>query len=216
MQTRIISLVPALCLAFSLAIPVGAATIVESKPFPNFPNTMTGYIYDEEGNVSEITGHLVESMNPASVASREEISATYAYDVIDYDTTASRIDGGISAKVYLTCYYNTADTPTTYLLTKVAWRWVDLAPDDTTHIKSNATLVYVCTGMGPSGFANQSSGKLSVTNNSYKNTGFTKRVSDASGTMGAQLTITLSQGITRHWTCVLPNWPVDSLAGSFA
>ena len=201
------------CLLVGSASAVGPHA-VQTAQDSVFPQTMTGYVCDQEGNVSEVTGYLQNTEARSAVFGNDELVATYAYDLYaeEYTNQGKGVDPTASARAYLTCTYNVSGTPSTYLLTKVSASWVDLTPTDTTKVKSTANLIYTCSGMGPNSiFAHQTSGNMTINNNFAKTTGFTKRITGEVGTMGAELTIHLSQGSTRTWDYKLPNYPVDSL-----
>ena len=189
MKCKYLSLVAVILFVIGLAIPVSAA----ENEFPVLRDTMIGYATDEDGNRYEIIGELVETSTPRSIG--ENYSATYAYDVSKV-TTADSADSGNASHVYLTVYYTLRDGQY-YLLTAVSGRWEIL--DHQASVISS-TISYSC---HPYEYAHN----VPVTNNFYKNTGFTLFTEDNGvySIVGATLHLQYLIGSSRTWTFDLQN-----------
>lgn len=183
----------ALILAVSLivlpAVSVSAAEVAESP----VPDTMVGYAIDEDGNRYEIIGELVNTTMPRT--SDGVHSATYAYDIQDYNEIYHS-DDGYSSTVYLTVYYTIRDN-FHYLLTAVSGHWVihDYRVSVIDSKVTYASGVYHRVANAP------------VSNNFYINTGFTNFTEDngSYSTVGATIYLTYLMGSSRTWTYELQN-----------
>ncbi len=190
-----------LALAFCFAVCMSAYAI-DVEPYAAAP-TMTGYLYDDEGNCVEVTGYLVETNNIAPLSAERNTSLTYAYYLssTDFSNTASEPDSGYSSTVYLTINYTTRpiENYTESLLTSVSGSW---EIHDSRVSVTSANVSYSCIGLGTA----YQSGSSSVSNNIPISTGFTRYASEVDQTLGATLTLKYLMGTSRTWTFTLQNY----------
>lgn len=155
---------------------------------------MTGYIVDDLGNTTTVTGKLVNTIAPYSA--NGEYAATYAYDV-SMTSTADSPDSGFSSHVYLTIYYKLRDGRY-YLLTRISGYW---NIEDYRVTVTSSTLDYVCGAQGGVYGVN-------VSNNFSVATGFTNYTEDNGiySSVGARLYLTYKMGTSRTWSFTLDNY----------
>ena len=187
-----------LALAFCFVIGMPAYA-VDAEPYVAAP-TMTGYLYDDEGNCIEVTGYLVEmGMVCAYDENNEVIAATYAFRSPPFNSTVSGPDSGYSSTIYLTNYYS--QNGYQYKLDAVSGYWVI---SDSRVSVTSATLSYYSTAMNTS--IAQRVDNVPVSNNFYVNTGFTEYgYATEAYTIGSRLTLSYLMGTSRMWTFAMEN-----------
>lgn len=202
MKKKWISFFMAIVMSLCLWVPVFASSNTHYEPHSN----PTGVLTTDDG-----TRYLVEGV-PVNVAKTTKINdstfVTYRYDIPTLysaggSTEVHAPDDGYSSTVYLTIQYNTRNTPTEYLLTRVSGYW-EIA-DPRVSVES-ASVSYGCSGAFPSLTAHQSVLNVPVTNNFGIDTGFTDYVASGSvATVGANLTVNYLMGTSRRWSFTLEN-----------
>ena len=168
-----------------------------------------GKLINDQGECTIIKGRLVET-NLLSETPVEH-SVTYAYDVLssdlDHSDTVWGEDDSEYITAYLTLHYSTVRTPTEYRLNEVSGKWIDPDPNDGTKADNTAEVFAVCRGIGTDNFFKNQTITKNVSNHFSFDTGFTKYIHENDmGSIGAKLTLGISQGSQRHWTLELSNY----------
>lgn len=191
----------ALFLSFAIIFSTGNSSCLayNVELFP--PDTQTGYLIDESGNVQAVIAEVVD-VSALSVAQDGERQLTYKYRLVstDYALTANPVGYGID--VYITIKYTEKGTPTMVLLTSVQGNW------EITDNRCSVTashLFYGCTGIVNSSQISD----CSISNNFNVNTGYTvyvPKLDDPVGgsIVGAYACFKLLMGTSRKYTFVAP------------
>lgn len=191
----------ALFLSALLILTPCVAFAQESVNVPCSP--IVGYLADDEGNIIEVPGFIVESASVNS--SSGDASVTYGFNVPlssgstgSGEYTESSPDSAYESHVYLTIYYKTRNNNSEYLLTSVSGYWEIEHPYNTS--VTSASVRYGCSDL-----VTTQSQLRSVGNNFSFNTGFSTYITKAAGVMGANLTLKYLMGTSRKWTFTLTN-----------
>ncbi len=193
---KVLASILALSFCFVLSMPAYAVDAGLYEPAPS----MTGYLYDDEGNCVEVTGYLVDmGMACAYDENNETIAATYAFRSPPFNTTASGPDSGYSSTIYLTNYYSRNEYQ--YKLDAVSGYW---EIHDSRVSVTSAKLSYCSTAINTT--VTQRADDVPVSNNFYINTGFTEYgyATDAY-TISSRLTLSYLMGTSRTWTFSMEN-----------
>lgn len=164
------------------------------------PQTVTGYLYDDEGNCVEVVGHLVEKNSASLFSANDNLSATYEFNLLASSFNSNPVsspDSGYVSTVYLTVsYYVNSGS---YLLSSVSGSWTI---SDYSASVTSASVYYACVDSRTS----SQTGSRSVSNNFYVGTGFSTYVSGFGLSVGASLTLRYQIGASRSWSFTLPNY----------
>lgn len=164
------------------------------------PQTMTGYLYDDEGNCIEVIGHLVETNSISMFSMDDNLSATYEFNLLATSFQSNPVsspDSGYVSTVYLTVNYYVDGG--SYLLSSVSGSWTI---SDASASVTSAYVNYQCTDEDMS----YQTGSRSVSNNFYVATGFSTYVSGRGVSVGASLSLSYRMGSSRTWSFTLPNY----------
>ena len=210
---KIFSLLLSMSMMLSIfSFPVSAQAPESNSEFVA-PDTVTGRLIDEEGNVILVTGHRRVTPMILSVLSDED-SVTYDYAIpmsnFSHEDKVSGQDATGYMSSSMTIYYTEyALGPNEYLLTKVSGSWRDPNPNDGTRVSETADVMANCTGMGTNNIMRRQVKEGSIKSGSSMSTGFQYSIQPAYGAMGATLTIALSQGQNRRWNLELECFPIN-------
>lgn len=190
-------------LLFATCFSVSAKDEQATKIHPQ--KTLQASLVDSQGCEIKVTGYLLNEETFKATGSQSEQKVTYYYPLYvskgSGSFTEEGSDGALAATAYLTIYYETQNTPTEYLLTKVSGSWVI---HDSSVIYTGATLDYGCVGSFPQ-HSSEQTGSRSVGNPFSINTGFSKYTTEYGGVLGANLYVNLQIGSSRKWTLHLQN-----------
>ncbi len=209
----------ALLLAISMILSIFSFPVFAQAPESNSefaaPDTITGRLIDEEGNVILVTGYRRDVPMAVSVLS-DECSVTYDYAIpmssFSHEDKVTGQDSTGYMSASMTIYYTEyASNPNEYLLTKVSGSWRDPNPNDGTRVSDTADVMANCTGMGTNNIMRRQVKNGSIKSGASMSTGFQYSIQPAYGAMGATLTIAISQGQSRNWNLVLECFPIVPL-----
>ncbi len=186
-------------LVVALSLAMGTTAFAADLEQGGIAQTVTGYLYDDEGNCTEIIGHLVETDGPVLFGLNEAVSVTYEFDLraTSFESKpAFDSDSESVSTVYSTIsYYKNG---TSYLLSSVSGSW--------TISNSSASVTSASVSYGCIDSHNSSQvGSRSVSNNFYVGTGFSTYVFGDGLSVGASLTLGYRMN-SRSWSFTLPNY----------
>lgn len=172
--------------------------------------TMTGYLTDEEGNVQEVIGQLIETPDTGLYAKVPVISSfnydgsevqasTYEYTLYASSTgtlSTSGSDSKKAVKATLSIYWDQKNTtPKEYKLTKVMGTWTHLISSISV---KKATLTYGSSGFSPTPHTQSKTRDITKIAGWNYSTGFTKYTTGVQGVMGTNVVFNLSSGGTNY------------------
>lgn len=163
------------------------------------PETVIGYLYDDEGNCIEIVGHLVETSAISLFSENEGLSLTYEFNLKASNFESNPAVGSDSenvSTVYSTINYYINNG--SYLLSSVSGNWT------LTNSNASVTSAFLSYGCTDSRTSTQV-GSRSVSNNFYVGTGFSTYVTGGGMSVGANLTLSYRMN-SRSWSFTLPNY----------
>lgn len=216
---KIISMCLSLAMMFSICtIAAQATSVVPGNTVLSISDTATGRIIDSDGNEVQVTGYRVD--NPITInAENDEYAVTYEYAIplstLYHTDSVTGSDSTSYLSATLTVYYTEYDIePAEYLLTKVTGSWSDPNTADGTSVSETADIYAICKGIGTGNLFRDQQKEGSITSGSFFSPGFQYSIQPTYGALGAVMTVSISQGSTRHWTLELECYPIDPIGST--